>query len=246
MTDLDDELVLVETEGSVAYLTLNRPDKRNAASRPLQRRLWAALDDLQESDVKVIVLTGAGETSFCSGVDLRDESPTVRATAFEPNPWLGTQRRIAAHPAIFIAAVNGFALGGGMTLVNNCELAIASETAKFGAPEITFGSYAGMAGPSVIRRLLPKHSAQLILTGQMIDAETAYRWGMVNEVVPPADLLRRAGELANLIAQYDATSLDVAKQAMRSEHLLDWDAALAHGSGRTAVKDALKRTNGSQ
>jgi enoyl-CoA hydratase/carnithine racemase len=106
------ELILVERGENYAVITINRPEKRNAVSRPLQLRLWEVLDELRDEDIRVIVLTGAGDKSFCSGVDLRDDSPKLRGTALEPNMWLATQQRIAAHPAVFIAAVNGYALGG--------------------------------------------------------------------------------------------------------------------------------------
>jgi enoyl-CoA hydratase/carnithine racemase len=139
--------------------------------------------------------------------------------------------------------VNGYALGGGMTLVNNAELAIASSTATFGAPEITFGVYAALAGPSTTRRVLPKHVAQLVLTGERIDADTALRWGMINEVVAPEDLLPRAEQLAAHIAAFDRTALDVAKNALRAEHLMDWDAALDHGTRTTAFIGAQKKAN---
>ncbi|MEU6578827.1 enoyl-CoA hydratase/isomerase family protein [Streptomyces sp. NPDC046805] len=237
------ELLLVDREKEYAVITINRPEKRNAVSRPLQLRLREILDELREEDVRVIVLTGAGDVSFCAGVDLKDDSPEIRTTALEPNPWLATQRRIAEHPAIFISAVNGYALGGGLTLVNNAELAIASETATFGAPEITFGVYAALAGPSSIRRVLPKHAADLVLTGRRIDAETALRWGMVNEVVAPEELLPRAEELAARISSFDRTVLDVAKNALRAEHLMDWDAALDHGSRTAAFTEALRKAN---
>jgi enoyl-CoA hydratase/carnithine racemase len=239
----ESELLLVDRKKQYAVITINRAEKRNAVSRPLQRRLWEVLDELREEDVRVIVLTGAGDKSFCAGVDLKDDSPEIRPTALEPTSWLATQRRIAEHPAVFIAAVNGYALGGGMTLVHNCELAIASETATFGAPEITFGAYAALAGPSSTRRILPKHVAELIFTGKRISAENALRWGMINEVVAPDQLLARAEELAEHVSQFDRSALDVAKNALRAEHLMDWDAALDHGTRTTAFTANLKKAN---
>lgn len=239
----DEDLVLFENKGAYGILTLNRPDKRNAMNRPAQRALWAALDEAKEARVKVIIVTGAGDVSFCAGADTRDESPKALSTAVQANTWVTTQQLIAAHPAVFLAAVNGYALGGGLTLVHNCDLAIAAETATFGAPEITFGIYAALAGPSTVKRVLPKHAAQMVLTGERIDAVTAERYGIVNEVVPADRLLARAEELAQKIAEYDASALDVSKQSMRQEATMSWDEALDHGSRSTAYVQALRKSN---
>src|SRR6185437_2912326 len=99
------------------------------------------------------------------------------------NSWFAIQEQVKQHPAVFVAAVNGFAVGGGLTLVNNAELAVAATTAEFGAPEMSFGAFPGLAGPSTIHRLLPKHAAELIFTARRIDAATAFRMGLVNEVI---------------------------------------------------------------
>jgi enoyl-CoA hydratase/carnithine racemase len=239
----DAELILLDIDGPVALLTLNRPEKRNALSRDLLVQFEAILDRLHESTVKVVIVTGAGDVSFCCGADLKDTSKERRRTYADFIPWIRVTRLIKEHPCVFIAAVNGYALGGGLTLVNNCDLAVASETATFGAPEITFGTYAGLAGPSTVRRIAPKHASELILRGKRFDAETAYRWGLVNYVVPADKLLERARELADEVAQWDATALDVARGAMRAEETLHWDEAINHGIRNGSIIPVMQETN---
>jgi enoyl-CoA hydratase/carnithine racemase len=234
-------LVLLEMRNDIAIVTLNRPEKRNAMSRPAQRRLVQVLEQCQQARVRAIVLTGAGDVSFCAGVDRKDQTPTDRPTATQLNSWQGVQRLIAEHPAVFIAAVNGYALGGGLTLVHNCDLAIAAEGARFGCPEITFGIYPALAGPSTVQRLLPKHAAQLVLTGEQIDATTALQWGLVNEVVPAGRLLSRAEQLARLVASHDPVALDVSRQALRTETAMGWHEAIDHGTRTTYLIRELRQ-----
>ena len=222
----EDDLVLVDDHGAYAVITINRPEKRNAMSRAAQRHFRAALDKVHEK--KAVVLTGTGR-SFCAGVDLRevpDDLPTRRRTSQALHSWSLCQAELRAHPAVFIAAVNGYALGGGSTLINNCELAVAAESAEIGTPEIGFGVWPAMAGPAMIRRLLPKHAAQVIFTATRIDANTAFRMGLVNEVVPDDQLLDRACQLAAHIASFDATVLDWSKKAFHHMQALDWDDAM--------------------
>jgi enoyl-CoA hydratase/carnithine racemase len=229
------KLITVTERESYAIVTLNRPEKRNAMSYAAQKELWAALASLANPKCKVVILTGAGDLSFCAGADTKDtERPAFNSPTF-PETWHETQDIIARHPAMFIAAVNGFALGGGLTLVNNCEMAIASETATFGMPEIAMGVFAALAGPSTIKRILPKHAAQMLFTGTRVDAETALRWGLVNEVVAPADLLPRAEELAKHIAQFDWTAIGYNKKCFRDSADLSWDQSMDYGTRSTAI-----------
>lgn len=219
-------LVLLEKEGGLGIITLNRPQKRNAMSAAAQAQLRAALSE-SAGDCKVLIITGNGP-AFCSGVDLTERMPE-RVFANGGNSWLETNEAVKQHPAICIAAVNGYALGGGLTLVHNCDLAIASERAEFGMPEMGFAAFPGLAGPATIRRLLPKHAAYMILTSRRIDASTAERWGIVNSVVPHEQLLSEARALAEWIVQFDETALDYSKKAIRDLELMGWSAALEYG-----------------
>lgn len=228
------QLVLVEKRDGYAVVTLNRPEKRNAMNAAAQAALAATLEALK-ADTRVVVLTGAGSVSFCSGVDLSerlrppDGTPRERRFAHGSDSWLEVQEAIRRHPAIFVAAVNGYALGGGLTLVHNADLAIAAETATFGLPEINVNLFPALSGAATLHRILPKHAAFLILTGRRVDAYTAERWGIVNEVVPPADLLPRAEELAASMAKWDPLVLDYTKKAIREIPTLEWSRALDYG-----------------
>lgn len=226
---MTEPLVLLEFEGETALLTLNRPEKRNALSRDVLREFEGALTRLHDAETKVVIVTGAGDVSFCAGMDLKDTSAPNRITYAEHFSWVRVTRMIRHHPSVFIAAVNGYALGGGLTLVNTCDLAIAAESASFGAPEITWGTYSALGGPTTVHRLLPKHAAELLLTGDKFDAQTAFRFGLVNKVVPDAELLTSARELAAHIAQWNSTALDFSRNSMHAEESIPWDEAINHG-----------------
>ncbi|MBJ8346950.1 enoyl-CoA hydratase/isomerase family protein [Antrihabitans sp. YC2-6] len=222
----DDEHVLVEHHDGWALITLNRPDKRNAMNRAAQRRLREVFTEVY--DKKVVVLTGVG-SSFCSGVDLTEThvaSQTDRLASANIGYWAECNEDLRKHPALFIAAVNGFALGGGSTLVHNCELAIAAESASIGTPEMGFGAWAALSGPSLINRVLPKHAAQLIFLAKRVDAATAWRMGMVNEVVPDDQLLARSIEIAEHIAKFDPIALDWGKRAFHSMVNASWEESM--------------------
>ncbi|MBT2208075.1 enoyl-CoA hydratase/isomerase family protein [Actinomadura sp. NEAU-AAG7] len=229
-----EQLVLHEDLGDgVARITLNRPEKRNAMSRAARSALLEALDRCHGT-ARVIILTGAG-TAFCSGVDLKEageEGPGADDTVEgRRTSWHTVQERIRRHPAIVIAAVNGFALGGGVTLANSADLAIAAHEARLGMPELGFGLYPGLAGPSTQLRLSPKRAAWMVLTTKRISGTTAAEWGLVNEAVPLADLADAALELARDIAQFDPVSLDWSKRALHEipQHISDWTTALRYG-----------------
>jgi enoyl-CoA hydratase/carnithine racemase len=243
------DLVLMEKKDSYGIITLNRPEKRNALNLAAQAELRAALEDARE-DCKVLVITGAGTMAFCSGVDLSERRAAQagepgRRPAWGGDSWFETQEVLLHHPAILIAAVNGYALGGGLTLVNNCEMAVASETAQFGMPEMGFAAFPALAGPSTMHRILPKHAAYMVFTAERINARTAERWGIVNELVDPAKLLPRAEELARRIAQFDAMVLDYSKKALREIPSLDWTRSLDYGVRTGMLIRSQARATGS-
>ena len=241
-------LVLMEQhENGVAIVTLNRPEKRNAMSSAAQQALLEAFDRCR-GESKVVILTGAGP-AFCAGVDLKEQQEREaqgiheRQFANGSNSWIEVQEAIRRHPAIFVAAVNGFALGGGTTLINSCDLAIAANEAQIGMPEVGFGMYPGMAGPSTQLRILPKHAAWMVLTAERIDGQTAERWGLVNRSVPLAELMETALALADRLAQLDAVTLDWCKKALWEipMHVQDWLPALEFGQ---YVGNAIRANTG--
>lgn len=223
--------VLVTRVGErIRRITLNRPHKRNALDRAARQALRDALEECR--DASVIVLTGAGGT-FCAGMDLSQLATKSRADEDELNQsWRTVQEDIRHHPAIVIASVAGYALGGGATLINTCDLAVVAEDAQIGTPEIGFGFYPGLAGPAAQLRLSAKRAAWMVLTAERIDGRTAEQWGMANLAVPAAELDRRTAELAERVAGFDPVALEWSKKALWQipMHIGEWGAALEFGA----------------
>ena len=189
------ENVLYETKGPIACVTLNRPKVLNALNHKTWEELRAAFEDAQQDPaVRGVILTGAGDKAFIAGADIR-ELAQVTAVEAEISSRYGQAvlDLIENLGKPVIAAVNGFALGGGCETAMACTIRIASESAKFGQPEVTLGLVPGGGGTQRLPRLLGKGRAlQLILSGDIISAQEAYRIGLVNEVVPAAELIQRA------------------------------------------------------
>lgn len=226
------ELVVVDERESFAIFRINRPDKRNAMNRDTRRALMQAMDSVRGRH-KAVVLTGT-DSSFCAGIDLK-ESAADREKGIGEDPltdWNEVNIAIRRHPAVFIAAVNGTALGGGSTLINVCDLAIAAHEAQIGMPEVGFGSYPGLAGPAMQMALTRKRAALMILTTQRIDGRTAEAWGLVNFSVPLAELMREAEALAARVAQFDSVVLAECKRAMDyiPNVITDWRQAFEYGA----------------
>jgi enoyl-CoA hydratase/carnithine racemase len=229
------DLVMVEERDTHAVIRINRHDKRNAMNQAARAAMLDALDRIR-GRFKVAVLTGS-ETSFCSGIDLKEAHAQREAgVAGDPRTsWSAVNLAIREHPAIFIAAVNGIALGGGATLINVCDLAIAAEEAQIGMPEMSFATYPGLAGPTTQFTLPRKRAAWMILTTKRIDGVTAEKWGMVNQAVPRAELLATAEELAKHVAQFDATALEASKHALdQIPVVVDWARAFKFGEDTIA------------
>jgi len=238
---MSEELVRLEDFGSYAVITLNRPEKRNAMSTDAQLQLQDILKQCL-GRYPAAVLTGSGP-AFCSGIDLKERRERLEAGdgpkeySRQGHSWGETIEAIRKHPTVFIAAVNGHALGGGISLINVCDLAVAAEDAEIGMPEITFASYPTVAGPTTQLRLLRKHAAWLILTGKRIDGRMAAKWGLVNAAVPRDRVLEEAKSLAAHVAQFNPTTLDWCKKALDDipAQVSDWTAALEYGRVVTSV-----------
>jgi enoyl-CoA hydratase len=198
------ELLTFEVADRIATITVNRPDKLNALNDALMAELSLAIDEaVRRGDVGAVLLTGAGR-AFVAGADI-GELADQTATEGKARAERGQQafRKFERSPKPTLAAVNGFALGGGCELAMSCHVRLASETAKFGQPEVKLGIVPGYGASQRLPRLVGKGRAlQLLLTGEMIDAAEAYRIGLVNRVVPPAELLDAArAMLATMLAQ---------------------------------------------
>jgi enoyl-CoA hydratase/carnithine racemase len=221
---------LVETslDGQVALCRLSRPDARNALSPELMEELATAVEGYDaDPEVRCVVIAGSDEV-FASGADIR----ALRERSFEEalrHPAATFWRRLAACKTPLVAAVSGFALGGGCELALLCDLIVASETAQFGQPEITLGIIPGGGGTQRLARVLGKQRAmELVLTGRRIDAREAERLGLVNEVTGSGDWLERAMELAQRIARRPPIAVKLAKKAVLAADETGLAAGLEH------------------
>lgn len=206
--------VLTERDGHVLIVTLNRPEARNAVNADLTLGLGNALEEADNDlEIRAVVLTGAGDQTFCAGADLKAiaRGESLNPAGTEAWGFAGMTQHPIAKPVI--AAVNGTALGGGTELVLASDLAVASETAMFGLPEVKRGLIAAAGGVIRLPAQLPQKVAMhMILTGEPIDAATALKWGLVNDVVPQADVLATAVDLAQRIAANAPISVQSSKQ----------------------------------
>ncbi len=189
------ENVLYEKKGAIAYVTLNRPKVLNALNRRTWEDLREAFEDAREdSAIRGVILTGAGDKAFIAGADIGELSRVTAVEAEESSTFgQGVLNLIENLGKPVVAAINGFALGGGCETAMACTIRVATENAKFGQPEVKLGVLPGGGGTQRLPRLIGKGRAlQLILSGEMISAQEAYRIGLVNEVVPAAELITRA------------------------------------------------------
>jgi enoyl-CoA hydratase len=195
-------LILVEKSDRLAWVTLNRPEKLNALNNEVLRELEQVIANLeQDPEVGALILTGAGEKAFVAGADIA-ELKTLDTAGARVQALRGQAvfQRLESMPKPVIAAVNGFALGGGCELALACHIRIASENARFGLPEVSLGIIPGYGGTQRLPRLVGKGIAlDMILSGDMIPAADALRMGLVSRVVPQADLRATAEKLARTI-----------------------------------------------
>ena len=224
--------VAFEQRGPIGVLTMNRPEALNALNEQVLRDLNAALDAVEANDeVLVVILTGAGR-SFVAGADIgqmKDLTP-VQAKKFGS---YGNQvfLKLENFPKPVIAAVNGFALGGGCELAMSCDIRVASEKATFGMPEVGLGITPGFGGTQRLQRIVGMSTAmELVLTSRTIDAQEALQIGLVKHVYPADVMLDKALELADLIASRPQVAVRQAKQAIRIGKQIDINSAIAFES----------------
>lgn len=211
------ETITVEKRGAVAVLTINRPDKLNALNNKVHTEGVAALDDLRKDEsVRVLVITGAGEKSFIAGADISEfegQTPVTQRNTFHERSLFNS---IDTFPKPVIAMVNGFCLGGGNELAMACDIRVASENAKFSQPEINLGIMCGGGGTQRLTRLVGEgRSMEMVLTGDMIDAVTAEKFGLVNHVYPVDQLEAETIKLAEKIAEKAPIALQLSKEAVK-------------------------------
>jgi enoyl-CoA hydratase len=210
------ENILVKVEGNVGVITLDRPEALNALNNALLCELCDALEHFDaDAAVRCIVLTGS-ERAFAAGADIKEMASLSYMDVFKSNFFARHCERITAIRKPLIAAVAGYALGGGCELAMLCDFIIAADTAKFGQPEITLGVLPGMGGS---QRLVGKSKAmEMCLTGRMMDAAEAERSGLVSRVVPAADLLPETMKAAAKIAEQSLPALMMVKEAVNRSY----------------------------
>lgn len=223
--------ILLTKEERIATITLNKPESRNALDVSTRQDLLAALDQLAaDSEVRVVIVTGAGDKSFAAGADIKAFVGAPTSEMLDRTYGLGSLglfKKLENFDKPTIAAVNGYALGGGCELAMCCDMRIASETAKFGQPEIALGIMPGGGGTQRLPRLIGLGRAkELCFTGDMIDAKEAERFGLVNKVVPPDRLMAVAKEVAAKIASKSPLALKYAKRSLNMSWQMELDAAL--------------------
>ncbi len=225
-----EQVVLKKIDGHVATLTINRPDKLNALNIATRSRLVEELDDLAANDdIRVVIVTGAGEKSFIAGADIAEFEGRSPVEQFRVMTDSSVFLAVDQFPKPIIAAINGFCLGGGCELALACDIRIASEKAKLGQPEINLGLLPGGGGTQRLPRLVGMGAAlKMLYTGDFIRADEAHRIGLVDEVVPPDQLQARVKELADTIASKSPVALRLIKQAVRT-------------SMRTSLDEGLKQ-----
>lgn len=208
------ETILVETHGAVGLVTLNRPQALNALNSTVLKELLAAFAAFEADEaVGAIVLTGS-EKAFAAGADIKEMQP-LSFPDVVTGDFLGGWDEVAGIRKPVIAAVSGYALGGGCELAMLCDFIIASETAKFGQPEITLGIIPGMGGTQRLTRAVGKAKAMdLVLTGRMMDAAEAERSGLVARIVPADKLVEEALTAATKIAAFSRASVLLAKESV--------------------------------
>jgi len=211
------ETLRLDRQGRVAIITINRPDKRNALNIKTREEGAALLDQLREDDsVGVVVFTGAGDKAFVAGADIGEFAGRTAITQREVMTSRSLFTAIDTFPKPVIAMINGYCLGGGCELALACDIRIASESASFGQPEINLGIIPGGGGTQRLPRLVGEGKAmEMILTGEIIDARTAFTIGLVNHVVPADQLQAKTLEMANRIAEKSPIALQLAKEAVK-------------------------------
>ena len=206
--------ILLTKQDGYALIQFNRPDVLNALNMKLMEELVDALESLdKDNDVRCVIITG-NEKAFAAGADIK-EMADASATDMLIRDQFARWDRIRKIKKPIIAAVSGFALGGGCEVSMSCDIIIASETAKFGQPEINIGVMPGAGGTQRLTRAVGKYKAmEMVLTGKMISAEEAMRWGLVNKVVPVEYYLEEAKTLAKEIASKPPLAVRLAKEAV--------------------------------
>ncbi|MFC2042068.1 enoyl-CoA hydratase/isomerase family protein [Chloroflexota bacterium] len=233
------QIIYSKEENGIVKITINRPEVRNALNKTVRQELRKAIEKItNDKDIRVVIITGAGDKSFISGADLSELKEKTAITMEEYASTLGQQlyTDIESLPVPVIAMINGFCLGAGLEIAMCCDIRIASENAKFGQPEIRVGFLPGGGGTQRLPRIIGWGKAkELIYTGEMIDAEEAEKWGLVNKVVPPEELETAVREIADKIASKSPLIIRIIKKTINRGMYTDLAAGLNYEKANAAL-----------
>lgn len=224
---MDFNNILVRAEEGIGFIIINRPELRNALNIDTLLEIETALDKIRDDeDIRVIIFTGAGEKSFAAGADISQLSKRTMIDALKPN-MTATYRKIEDYEKPTIAAINGYALGGGLELALACDIRVASLNAKVGLPEVGLGIMPGAGGTQRLSRIIGKGKAmELILTGDVITAAEAERLNLISKAVPQEELIETAKGYARRISVKGPLALRMAKAAVNRGADMEMETAL--------------------
>lgn len=224
---MDFNNILVREEEGIGFIIINRPELRNALNTDTLLEIESALDVFRDDkNIRVIIFTGAGEKSFAAGADISQLNKRTMIDALKPN-MTATYRKIEDYEKPTIAAINGFALGGGMELALSCDIRVASLNAKLGLPEVGLGIMPGAGGTQRLSRIIGRGKAmELILTGDVITAAEAERFNLISKAVPLEELMDTAKEYARRISLKGPLAVRMAKAAVNRGADMEMETAL--------------------
>lgn len=237
-----DDVLLIQKANGVLRLTINRPERRNALNDDLITKLERAFSVAsQDPEVSVIILGAVGEKAFCAGADLNPNAGTFGFDYAEPTTTYANLLRAARKTTVpVIGRINGFCLAGGMGLLAICDMAVASETAKFGLPEVKVGLFPMQVAALMQTMLPPRKFAEMCYTGDMLSASEALECGLVNYVVSPDDLDAKTDELAARVAKNSPAAIKRGKHALTSMHGMTFEQGIAYMEAQVGLMPLTK------
>ncbi|MFU8865434.1 MAG: enoyl-CoA hydratase/isomerase family protein [Rhodobacterales bacterium] len=228
------EPLTLTIKDSIATITYNRPDKLNAMTPEMAALMWAAVQRINASDeVRAVILTGTGK-AFCAGSDIAELDRYVSPWDFRNRPEYCDALRALIKPSV--AAINGYAMGGGLEMALSCDIRIASEKARLAAPEIKLGWIGGGGMTALLAHSIgPSNAAMMVMTGDLVDSTQALQWGLVSEVTAPEALMERAQLIAATIASRAPIAAETARRNLQAAYNMPLEQAVAYERDLQAI-----------